>query len=237
MHLTYMTAFSPVLQQEETIQRAREEDEKRKEITNHFQGTLSEIQAQIEQQSERNMKLCQENTELAEKLKSIIDQYELREEVRAPPWWPAGTGSKPGFSGGKQKALPACPPPHWLSFGCLVKVMRWPQPRFAVLSRTCSKPSELRVENYGQGVVWASILTTAPTAALLLWRDRPRHPRIKVCQLLAKLTSSPLTAPPNLQGPPLAPLSCFPPCIQQEPPSSHLFGLPVLLVFPPDTAC
>ncbi|XP_065536786.1 beta-taxilin [Lathamus discolor] len=65
---------------EETIQRAREEDEKRKEITNHFQGTLSEIQAQIEQQSERNMKLCQENTELAEKLKSIIDQYELREE-------------------------------------------------------------------------------------------------------------------------------------------------------------
>lgn len=28
------------------------------------------------------MKLCQENTELAEKLKSIIDQYELREEVR-----------------------------------------------------------------------------------------------------------------------------------------------------------
>ncbi|XP_074752550.1 beta-taxilin [Athene noctua] len=65
---------------EETIQRAREEDEKRKEITNHFQGTLSEIQSQIEQQSERNMKLCQENTELAEKLKSIIDQYELREE-------------------------------------------------------------------------------------------------------------------------------------------------------------
>ncbi|NXT20474.1 TXLNB protein, partial [Syrrhaptes paradoxus] len=65
---------------EETIQRAREEDEKRKEITNHFQGTLSEIQAQIEQQSERNMKLCQENSELAEKLKSIIDQYELREE-------------------------------------------------------------------------------------------------------------------------------------------------------------
>uniref|UniRef100_A0A8C8VFR7 Taxilin beta n=1 Tax=Pelusios castaneus TaxID=367368 RepID=A0A8C8VFR7_9SAUR len=65
---------------EETLQRAREEDEKRKEITNHFQGTLSDIQAQIEQQSERNMKLCQENTELAEKLKSIIDQYELREE-------------------------------------------------------------------------------------------------------------------------------------------------------------
>ena len=63
-------------------QRAREEEEKRKEITSHFQTTLTDIQAQIEQQSERNMKLCQENTELAEKLKSIIDQYELREEVR-----------------------------------------------------------------------------------------------------------------------------------------------------------
>ncbi|XP_076999435.1 beta-taxilin isoform X2 [Tamandua tetradactyla] len=65
---------------EETLQRAREEEEKRKEITGHFQSTLTDIQAQIEQQSERNMKLCQENTELAEKLKSIIDQYELREE-------------------------------------------------------------------------------------------------------------------------------------------------------------
>ncbi|XP_072499569.1 beta-taxilin [Notamacropus eugenii] len=65
---------------EETLQRAREEDEKRKEITSHFQSTLSDIQSQIEQQSERNMTLCQENTELAEKLKSIIDQYELREE-------------------------------------------------------------------------------------------------------------------------------------------------------------
>ncbi|XP_055982146.1 beta-taxilin [Sorex fumeus] len=65
---------------EETLQRAREEEEKRKDITNHFQSTLTDIQAQIEQQSERNMRLCQENTELAEKLKSIIDQYELREE-------------------------------------------------------------------------------------------------------------------------------------------------------------
>ncbi|XP_006834681.1 PREDICTED: beta-taxilin [Chrysochloris asiatica] len=65
---------------EETLQRARDEEEKRKEITSHFQSTLTDIQTQIEQQSDRNMKLCQENTELAEKLKSIIDQYELREE-------------------------------------------------------------------------------------------------------------------------------------------------------------
>ncbi|XP_020769604.2 beta-taxilin isoform X2 [Odocoileus virginianus] len=72
--------FKKYAELEETLQRAREEEEKRKEITSHFQSTLTDIQAQIEQQSERNMKLCQENTELAEKLKSIIDQYELREE-------------------------------------------------------------------------------------------------------------------------------------------------------------
>ncbi|XP_056419312.1 beta-taxilin [Hyla sarda] len=65
---------------EETIQRAREDDEKRKEITNHFQITLADIQSQIEQQSERNTALCQENAELAEKLKSIVGQYEVREE-------------------------------------------------------------------------------------------------------------------------------------------------------------
>ncbi|XP_040285166.1 beta-taxilin [Bufo bufo] len=65
---------------EETIQRVREDEEKRKEITNHFQITLAEIQSQIEQQSERNTVLCQENAELAEKLKSIVGQYEVREE-------------------------------------------------------------------------------------------------------------------------------------------------------------
>ncbi|MEE6476166.1 hypothetical protein FKM82_011003 [Ascaphus truei] len=65
---------------EETIQRVREDEEKRKEITNHFQSTLTDIQTQIEQQSEKNTKLCQENAELAEKLKSIVDQYEVREE-------------------------------------------------------------------------------------------------------------------------------------------------------------
>lgn len=65
---------------EETLKRVREDEEKRKEITNHFQTTLTDIQTQIEQQSERNNKLCQENAELAEKLKSIVGQYEDREE-------------------------------------------------------------------------------------------------------------------------------------------------------------
>ncbi|XP_034015694.1 taxilin beta b [Thalassophryne amazonica] len=64
---------------EETLQRCREDDLKRKEITNHFQGTLSEIQAQIEEHSNRNTKLCQENSALAEKLKNLISQYDQRE--------------------------------------------------------------------------------------------------------------------------------------------------------------
>jgi len=64
---------------EETLQRCREDDLKRKDITTHFQGTLSEIQAQIEEHSTRNTKLCQENSGLAEKLKSLISQYDQRE--------------------------------------------------------------------------------------------------------------------------------------------------------------
>ncbi|XP_043851009.1 alpha-taxilin [Dromiciops gliroides] len=65
---------------EEGVQRAREEEEKRKEVTSHFQVTLSDIQLQMEQHNERNSKLRQENAELAERLKKLIEQYELREE-------------------------------------------------------------------------------------------------------------------------------------------------------------
>lgn len=64
---------------EETLQRCREDDLKRKEITTHFQGTLSDIQAQIEEHSSRNTKLCHENSALAEKLKGLITQYDQRE--------------------------------------------------------------------------------------------------------------------------------------------------------------
>ncbi|NXX42666.1 TXLNA protein, partial [Tricholaema leucomelas] len=67
------TAHPPGLQ-------AREEEEKRKEVTSHFQVTLNDIQLQMEQHNERNSKLRQENMELAERLKKLIEQYELREE-------------------------------------------------------------------------------------------------------------------------------------------------------------
>ncbi|XP_036406474.1 beta-taxilin isoform X2 [Megalops cyprinoides] len=65
---------------EESLQRYREDELKRKEITTHFQNTLTDIQAQIEQHSNRNTQLCKENSDLAEKLQSIISQYEQREE-------------------------------------------------------------------------------------------------------------------------------------------------------------
>lgn len=67
---------------EENMQQAREEEERRKEATAHFQITLNEIQAQLEQHDIHNAKLRQENIELGEKLKKLIEQYALREEVK-----------------------------------------------------------------------------------------------------------------------------------------------------------
>ncbi|KAF7654616.1 hypothetical protein LDENG_00067100 [Lucifuga dentata] len=65
---------------EENAQRSREYEEQRKEAMLHFQITLSNIEVQMEQHSSHNTKLRQENMELAEKLKKLIEQYELREE-------------------------------------------------------------------------------------------------------------------------------------------------------------
>ncbi|XP_072552068.1 beta-taxilin [Salminus brasiliensis] len=65
---------------EDLLKRCCEDEKKRMEITTHFQSTVVDIQAQIEHHSNRNNKLCQENSELADKLKAIIKQYEQREE-------------------------------------------------------------------------------------------------------------------------------------------------------------
>ncbi|CAN9507358.1 unnamed protein product [Ophioblennius macclurei] len=65
---------------EETLQRCKDEEEKRSEITSHFQSMLKEIQAQIEQHSARNDKLCRENANLTDKLESLMSQCETREE-------------------------------------------------------------------------------------------------------------------------------------------------------------
>ncbi|XP_070258843.1 gamma-taxilin isoform X4 [Myotis yumanensis] len=66
---------------EENMKQAREEEESRKKATSHFQFTLNEIQTQLEQHDIHNTKLRQENIELGEKLKRLIEQYTLREEL------------------------------------------------------------------------------------------------------------------------------------------------------------
>ncbi|XP_070258845.1 gamma-taxilin isoform X6 [Myotis yumanensis] len=66
---------------EENMKQAREEEESRKKATSHFQFTLNEIQTQLEQHDIHNTKLRQENIELGEKLKRLIEQYTLREEM------------------------------------------------------------------------------------------------------------------------------------------------------------
>ncbi|KAK6170433.1 hypothetical protein SNE40_018831 [Patella caerulea] len=65
---------------EESIQRAKEEDEKRKEISAKFQTTIGEIQQQMQDNHDRNSKLREENADLAGKLKGFIEKYEIREE-------------------------------------------------------------------------------------------------------------------------------------------------------------
>ncbi|XP_060575992.1 alpha-taxilin-like isoform X8 [Ruditapes philippinarum] len=65
---------------QESLQRAKEEDEKRKEISQKFQTTIGEIQTQMQENHERNKQLREENFELANKLKKFIEQYEAREK-------------------------------------------------------------------------------------------------------------------------------------------------------------
>lgn len=69
--------------QEEALQRRSEDEEKRNEITSHFQEMLNEIRAQIEQHSARNDKLCRENANLTDKLENMMSQCDRREEVRS----------------------------------------------------------------------------------------------------------------------------------------------------------
>ncbi|XP_054618339.1 beta-taxilin [Dunckerocampus dactyliophorus] len=65
---------------EEALVRCKEDEEKRKEMTSHFQKVLSEIQMQIEQHSARNAKLCGENANLSDKLHKLLEQCERRDE-------------------------------------------------------------------------------------------------------------------------------------------------------------
>lgn len=65
---------------EESLQRVKDEDERRKEISAKFQVTIGEIQQQMSENHDKNVKLREENADLTGKLKKFIDQYEIREQ-------------------------------------------------------------------------------------------------------------------------------------------------------------
>lgn len=65
---------------EESVQRIREEEERRKEVASKFQSTLAEVSTLLQQNNEKNTKLREENSEMAAKLQLLCDQYTLREQ-------------------------------------------------------------------------------------------------------------------------------------------------------------
>lgn len=67
--------------QEESFQKIRDEEEKRKEVSAKFQVTLNEITELMKQDNDKTMKLRDDNIDMTSKLKSIYEQYEMREQV------------------------------------------------------------------------------------------------------------------------------------------------------------
>ncbi|XP_047508145.1 gamma-taxilin [Pieris napi] len=65
---------------EESLLKIREEEERRKETQAKFQNTLSEITALLQQNYEKNAKLRDDNISMTEKFKSVVEQYQLREQ-------------------------------------------------------------------------------------------------------------------------------------------------------------
>ncbi|XP_075984694.1 beta-taxilin [Anticarsia gemmatalis] len=65
---------------EESLLKIREEEERRKETQAKFQNTLSEITTMLQQNNEKNAKLRDDNISMSEKFKSVVTQYQLREQ-------------------------------------------------------------------------------------------------------------------------------------------------------------
>lgn len=65
---------------EESLLRIREEEEKRKDVANKFQMTLNDISNLMQDNSKKNLQLREENAELAKKLKSLVEHYEMWEK-------------------------------------------------------------------------------------------------------------------------------------------------------------
>ncbi|XP_077285924.1 beta-taxilin [Arctopsyche grandis] len=64
---------------EESLIKIKEEEEKRRETLAMFQNTISEVTTAMQQNNEKNSKLRDDNLDMTEKFKTIMEQYELRE--------------------------------------------------------------------------------------------------------------------------------------------------------------
>lgn len=65
---------------DESLLRIKEEEERRREIANKFQATLTDIMQLVQENQHRNTLLKEENSELAQKLKTLMDHYEKWEK-------------------------------------------------------------------------------------------------------------------------------------------------------------
>lgn len=62
------------------MQKIKEEEEKRKEVSNRFQTALNEVCQMMQQNTEKNLKLRDDNIEISNKFKKLCDQFKKREE-------------------------------------------------------------------------------------------------------------------------------------------------------------
>uniref|UniRef100_A0A182XND6 Alpha-taxilin n=1 Tax=Anopheles quadriannulatus TaxID=34691 RepID=A0A182XND6_ANOQN len=65
---------------DESLAQIQQEEEKRKETQEKFQQSLNDIQAVMNENNDKNMKLKEDNMEMAKKFKFILEQYELRDQ-------------------------------------------------------------------------------------------------------------------------------------------------------------
>ncbi|XP_067615439.1 gamma-taxilin [Eurosta solidaginis] len=64
----------------ESIQKIREEEERRKESQSKFQSSLNEITQSLTKNNEENLKLRDHNLDMTKKLKMLAEQYHMREQ-------------------------------------------------------------------------------------------------------------------------------------------------------------
>ncbi|XP_058121701.1 alpha-taxilin [Anopheles ziemanni] len=65
---------------DESLAQIQEEEDKRKQTQEKFQQSLNEIQLVMNENNEKNLKLKEDNMEMAQKFKHILEQYELRDQ-------------------------------------------------------------------------------------------------------------------------------------------------------------